>query len=67
MKDKENPDDGKVDETIKILKGDEGRDLNKDGDGSGGQNPFWPGEGLRKPGEKIKGDDDDDGEIPVVR
>jgi hypothetical protein len=64
---KENPNDGKVDESTRILKGDEGRDLKKD-DGSGGQNPYWPGEGLRKPGEKIKGGKDgDEGEIPVIR
>lgn len=32
----------------KILKGDEGRKLDK------GNNPHWPGEGLRTPGEKVK-------------
>jgi len=60
---KENSDDGKIDESTRILRGDEGRDLKKDGDGSGGQNPHWPGEGLRKPGEKIDGEDS----IPVIR
>lgn len=55
------------DEKIKILEGDEGRDLKSDEAASdspvGGQQPYWPGEGLRKPGEKIDGDD----KIPVVQ
>jgi hypothetical protein len=52
----------------KILDGDEGRDLNKDTE-SGGQNPFWPGEGLRKPGEKIKpkAPGDVEGTIPIIQ
>ena len=64
---KENPDDGKVDESTRILRGDEGRKLKKGESAKdspvGGQQPYWPGEGLRKPGEKIDGEDD----IPIVR
>lgn len=38
--------------------------------GSEGQNPLWPGEGLKQPGTKVEDTDSDDDEttsIPVVR
>lgn len=42
--------------------------------GTEGQNPLWPGEGLKQPGTKVTGDDgDDDADdnetttIPIVR
>lgn len=45
---------------------DERKNKQDPADGSGGQNPFWPGEGLRMPGEIIKDDGKDDNRAPEI-
>lgn len=45
----------------------EKKDYAPNDDASSGQNPIWPGQGLRKPDETIKDDDGGETEIPLVR